>query len=92
MKVNKEGQSVSDTPDDPLFWILREAYSRAKGEEAATDKEIGEKVRELEVLQRKQNAAKIKRESAEAQAAKLGWSLVMKWETPESLKRSRSRW
>lgn len=91
MKVNKEGQTYSDAPDDPLFWILREVYLKSKGEEAKTDEEIGNIVRELESLQRKQNIAKIRMESAIAQATKLGWSLIMEWETPEALKKQRQR-
>jgi len=73
-------KELTQDKDNLLFWILREAYSNAKGIEAQCDRDIEDKKRELVRLQRKRTSAAETRDAAIAHAADLGWTLIMSYE------------
>lgn len=78
--VNQEGQTLADTPDDPLFWALHDAFITNRNKAQSLTKDINEKEQEVRRLTRQRDANDSKAQAVLQHADRMGWDLRMAWE------------
>lgn len=78
--VNQEGQMLADTPDDPLFWALREAFSTNLNKAHNLTVDIDQKEHELRRVTSQRDSVERKAQALLQHADRMGWDLRMAWE------------
>lgn len=77
-------KELTNKTDDPLFWILREAYAEKRNETTRLESEIEHANNTLIKLQHRLDRTRLYMTTATNHAATLGWSLELDWEKTKS--------